>query len=377
LIPRSSHFISKIGMEQNIGIGNKDIIKHCNGTLKLGIVFDGFNVPGERFDFPFGLGEDPPYNTASTKRMMETSRLSTDIDSYPDVSTHFRSVELLEYLDTQIQKVANLTVNRKSVTLEELEGTYDFLIDCTGLNSKLSYIPDNFVDFKDIIPNDCALVFRNEYTNREEQCKPYSIFKAMNYGWVWNIPLGDQLAMGYVHDSKFDVMDEFIAAIKEKFGLTVTPDKIRRVKFTTGRCKKHLMGDVARVGLASGFIEPLESTGIYLITSSIEKLTKYLDNEITEDQYNDLINQNYDDIINFVLAHYKYSKRSNEYWDHYKKIPVEKYRETEVFPHSAWDFILSGFGEAEIPKEDIDPHELLKIHKGTSYIEWLDHAKNS
>jgi len=376
LVPRSSHFISKIGLERNIGISNRDIIKHCNGTLKLGIMFDGFNNPGEKFTFPFGLGEAPPYNAAATNRMMETERLSSDIDLYPDVSTHFRSTELLEYLNTQASKIPNLTINRSSVTLEQLKGTYDLLIDCTGLKSELSYIPDNYQDISHIIPNNCALVYRHAYTDAS-QLKPYSIFKAMNYGWVWNIPLGDQLAMGYVHSDKFDVMEEFIQAIKEKTGLDVTPKEIRKVKFITGRCKKHLTGNVVRVGLASGFIEPIESTGIYLITTALEKLTQYIDGELTEDEYNDLTNKNFDSIINFVVAHYKFSKRSNEYWDHYKNLDVEKYKETDLFPVSAWDYILSGFGEAERPKDDLDPKELIKIHRGTAYNEWLNNAKIS
>lgn len=374
-MPRSSHFISRIGLEQNIGISNRDIIKHCNGTLKLGIVFDGFNTPGESFDFPFGLGEDPPYNAAATSRMMYTGMMSADIDSYPDVSTHFRSSDLLEYLNTQAPKVPNLTISRQTVTLEGLAGTYDLLVDSTGLNSKLSHIPDNYHDVGHIIPNNQALVFRHAYTD-PSQLKPYSVFRAMDYGWIWNIPLGDQLAMGYVHSDKFDVMDDFILAIKEKFNLDVKPSDIRTVKFTTGRCKRHLTGNVVRIGLASGFIEPLESTGIYLITTALEKLTQYIDGELDEEQYNQLTNKNFDSIINFILAHYKYSKRSNAYWDHYKNIPVEKYKETDIFPKSAWDIILAGFGESERPKDVLDPKELIKIHKGTPYSEWIKNARN-
>lgn len=363
-------------MKQNIGISNRDIIKHCNGTLKLGIVFDGFNVPGEQFDFPFGLGEDPPYNAAATSRMMKTEKLSVDIDNYPDVSTHFRSTELLEYLSSQAPKIPNLTIKRQSVSLSELSGTYDLLIDSTGLNSKLSYVPDNYEDISHIIPNNCALVYRHAYTD-DSQMKPYSIFKAMDYGWVWNIPLGDQLAMGYVHCDKFDVLEDFKKAIKEKFGHDPLDSDIRKVKFITGRCKKHMTGDVVRIGLASGFIEPLESTGIYLITSALEKLTNYIDGNLTEEQYNSSVNENFDAIINFIIAHYKYSKRSNEYWDHYKNLPVEKYKETDIFPRSAWDFILAGFGETTKPNDEIDPRELIKIHKGTPYSEWIKNARNA
>jgi tryptophan halogenase len=378
LVPRSSHFISKIGKDGNIGITNLDIIHHCNGTLKLGIVFDGFNQPGEQFAFPFGLGEPVPYNATSTSRMMKTETVSENILKYADTSTHFRSTELLEYLDSQVPYLKNLTIKRESAKLEDIKGTYDFLIDCTGLNSKFSYLPDNYVDISSTIPNNCALVYRHAYTDRKTQCKPYSIFKAMSYGWIWNIPLGDQLAMGYVHHDKFDAMPEFISAIKQKLGVDVVESDIRRVKFTTGRCKVHLKDNVVRLGLASGFIEPLESTGIYLVTSAIEKITRYLDGELTEETYNNMVNKNFDDIINFIVAHYKYSKRDNEYWNHYKSLPVEKYRETEIFPQEAWDYILSGFDETVTPpKDEMDPIEMIKIQKGMPYAEWLDRERNA
>lgn len=378
LVPRTSHFISKIGIDENIGLSNLDIIKNCNGTLKLGIVFDGFNKPGERFSFPFGLGEDPPYNTSTTLRMMEIEKVSENVLNYPDTSTHFRSSDLLKYLDKLSPKIKNLTINRQTVVLDEIKNTYDLLIDCTGLNSKFSFLPDNYVDISHIVPNNAALVFRHEYTDKANQCKPYSIFKAMSYGWIWNIPLGDQLAMGYVHSDKFDAMPEFIEAIKQKLGIDVTSEQIRKVKFTTGRCKVHLKENIVRLGLASGFIEPLESTGIYLITSALEKLKLYIDNELTEDDYNNKVNQNFDDIINFIVAHYKYSARENEYWNHYKNLPVERYRETEIFPQEAWDYILSGFDDTvPKPKETIDPAEFIKIQKGMPYSDWIENARNT
>jgi hypothetical protein len=198
----------------------------------------------------------------------------------------------------------------------------------------------------------------------------------MNYGWIWNIPLGDQLAMGYVHDDKFDAMPEFIQAIKEKFNIEVSEKDIRRVKFTTGRCKVHLKDSVVRLGLASGFIEPLESTGIYLVTSAIEKITRFIDGEITEEDYNRQVNQNFDDIINFIVAHYKYSKRENEYWNHYKNLPVDRYRATEIFPQEAWDYILSGFDDTvQTPSDEMDPKEMIRIQKGTPYTEWLNRQR--
>jgi len=344
--------------------------------LKLGIVFDGFNRPGERFSFPFGIGEGSKYNTASINRIIDTERIPDNMLDYPDIATHFRTTELAEYLDTRVSEFPNLTIIRDTATKESLEGTYDLLIDSTGFGRHVSKLPDNFEDFSHIIPNNRALTTRVKYTNLPKQCKPYSLFKAMDCGWCWHIPLGDRLAFGYVHDNKFDVREEFINHVAEYMEIDVKDVEVNIVNFMTGRNKVHLKDNVVSIGLASTFIEPLESTGIYLIVSSIEKIGQYIDGLITQDDYNQQVNDNFDTIVNFIAAHYKYSERNNEYWNHFKDLTIEQYKETDIFPQEAWQYILSGFKLTDAPKEDIDPKELINIHRGTPYYEWISNESN-
>lgn len=366
LVPKSSHFL------RDIGVDHTDILKFCNGTLKLGIVFDGFNRPGEQFSFPFGIGEGTKHNTASVDRIIATERIPHNILEYPDIATHFRTTELAEYLDTRVHEYPNLNVIRSTATKEKLEGTYDLLIDSTGFGRHVSKLPDNFEDASHIIPNNRALTIRVPYTNRTKQCKPYSLFKAMDYGWCWHIPLGDQLAFGYVHSNKFDVKEELVAHVNAYMETNIDPADVNTVNFITGRNKVHLKDNVVSIGLASTFIEPLESTGIYLIVSSLQNLGKYINNEINEDEYNIRVNENFDAIVNFIAAHYKYSARDNQYWNHYKDLPIEQFKQTDIFPQEAWEYILSGFDlGVDRPKEKIDPTELINIHRGTPYNEWL------
>jgi tryptophan halogenase len=369
LVPKSSKFL------EDIGISHKDIIQHCNGTLKLGIVFDGFNIPEERFSFPFGIGELDKYNTSSIDRIIDTEKIPDNIYEYPDIATHFRTTEMANYLDSRIDLLKNVTVIRKLVDRESLDGTYDLLIDSTGFGRHVSKLPDNFQDVSHIIPNNCALTARVKYTDLAKQCKPYSLFKAMNYGWCWHIPLGDRLAFGYVHDKKFDVNDEFISHVKEYMG--VEPDEVTTVNFITGRNKVHLKNNVVGIGLASAFIEPLESTGIYLIVSSIEKIAQYIDGSLSETEYNEQVNSNFDTIVDFIASHYKFSKRNNEYWQHYKSLNLQTYKETDIFPSEAWDYILSGFGKATRPSQSIDAKELINIHRGKPYHKWIQDEKNA
>ena len=140
----------------------------------------------------------------------------------------------------------------------------------------------------------------------------------------------------------------------------------------TGRNKIHLKDNVVAIGLASCFIEPLQSTGIYLTTSAVHQLCQYIDGEITENEYNNFINEEYDALVDFIIAHYKYSRRNNSYWNHYKNIPIVHYRKMQIFPKDSWDYILNGFGyPAEVPKPIVNPYELINIYKGTPYHEWM------
>ena len=371
MVPKTSRFL------ETLGITHEDILKNCNGTLKLGIKFDGFNLPDKHFCFPFGLGEHQSFNTSSIMQMINTEKVSSKIMDYPDLATHFRTTEMTEYMDTLISRYGNLHILRNTATLADLAGTYDLLVDCTGFRRAMSTWDDNFKNMSDIIPNNRAYTYRHTYTDRAKQCKPYSFFKAMDYGWIWHIPLGDQLALGYVHDNQYDVKDDYVKYLTDMFGVEIETSQIKEINWTTGRNHVHLKDNIVAMGLASTFIEPLESTGLYLVTNSLEKLSAYIDGKLDAQGYNDGVNEDFDSILNFIVAHYKYSRRDNAYWNHFKDLPVENYKESEIFPLAGWNFVLHGFDEnVPLPKEAVDPKELINIHRGTPYHEWIQNASN-
>ena len=306
IIPDVSKFL------QNFGVKHQDILKHCNGTLKFGVYLKGWNKPGEDFTFPFGFeSANPRHNSSSQDRIMKTNKIPKRIFDYQNISTHFRVTELLEYLDNYKKKYSNLTVIREKVTLNDIKDCYDLIIDCTGFERTVSYIPNNFKNISDKIPNNQVFLFRHTYTDREKQCVPYTVAEAMNYGWCFNIPLRNELACGYVHDGKFDVKEEYINYLEKKFNIKVEPSSIKSLKMVTGRNKIHLKNNIVAMGLASSFIEPLESTGLYLVTSALRKLCDYIDKKITETEYNFFINEEFDTITDFIVEHYKYSKSTS------------------------------------------------------------------
>ena len=376
-VPEVSRFFNKIG------ITSQDIIAHCSGSLKLGIKFQGFHTDNTTFTFPFGLGLGPEgkkFNTASIDLMMKTKKISPNIWKYTDTSVHFRATDILKYMDTLVGQFDNLKIERRSVPktfVEDCKDTYDLLIDSTGFRRSISFQEDNFKSIEHIIPNNKALLFRHPYTNKEKQLLPYTMVTAMEHGWIWQIALTDHVACGYVHWDKFDVLDEFQTYLEDLFEKEIDTTNIRSIKMITGRNKVHLKDNVVAIGLASSFIEPLEATGLFLTTNAIEILCKYIDNEICENTYNDVINNDVDAITDFILAHYKYSDKTNEYWDYFKTVPLDGKSKISIFPQEAWDFILSAFvSSVARPKEALDTDELFAIGKGTPYIEWFENADN-
>lgn len=371
IVPDVSNFL------KNFGVNHKDILKYCNGTLKFGVYFKGWNRPGEDFTFPFGYeSANPRHNSSSQDRIMKTNKIPKNIFDYNNISTHFRVTELLDFLEKFGQKFENLNVFRKKVALEEIKNDYDLIIDCTGFERTISYIPDNFKSISDKIPNDQVFLFRHTYTDREKQCVPYTVAEAMEHGWCFNIPLKNELACGYVHHGKFDVKDEYLSYLEKKFNKKIDFSNIRTLKMITGRNKVHLKNNIVAMGLASCFIEPLESTGLYLVTSALKKLCDYIDGKIGEIEYNFSINEEFDTITDFIVEHYKYSKRDNEYWNFYKTVKTKK-RTIDIFPNSGWDTIRSGFlEEVKRPTEPLDAKEMIEIHKGNPFHEWILNEEN-
>ena len=361
LVPDVSHFMAEFGVTV------EDILRHAEGTLKIGIKFANFN-PGEEFNFPYGENDFDIFD-----EIIKQHKIPHNIMKDKDISVHFNANKVLEYFDTILHKFTNLKIIREDVDKEKLTNTYDLLIDCTGFKRVVADWPDNFVSIQDRIPNDQAFVYRANYTNRKKQMTPYTIAHAMDSGWIWNIPLRNQLSMGYVHDSKFNVKNEFVDYIENKIEQKINPDDIVTIKMKTGRNKVHMRDSIVAIGLSSSFIEPLESTGLYITTSSVKQLCEYIDGNITEDDYNKWINDNYDSLVNFIVAHYKYSDRNNEYWNHYKHIPVEKYRPINIFPLEAWDFILNGLKQNHTQSlKNIDFKQMINIRKGQEFHIWME-----
>lgn len=318
----------------DLGITFEHIINDIGGSLKLGVKFEKFNSTS--FIHPFGESDE---EASMIEYMIEHNRVPENIQSY-DISFHFSVANLATFLDAWFERFNNLTIQRK--TVESVDNVdCDWLIDCTGFKRAFvnKYYTDNFLSIDHLIPNNKALVYRTKIP--EYKRFSYTTCIGMDNGWVWNIPLRDEIGIGYVHHDIYDVKEEFLNYLdSEGFGRP----EIREVNFASGRNKNHFkdLGNkkIVSVGLSSSFVEPLEATGLYLTVFGIQYLDKLIHGFITSDEYNNKVNYEFDVIVDFIVAHYKFGYRNNNYWNFYKNLPIELYRENYAFPKRSWKYIL-------------------------------------
>jgi tryptophan halogenase len=346
---------------EDLGISFNEIIKIVGGSLKLGIKFENF-AP-ETFYHPFYRSD---IEGALIEYMMKHNKIPNDIEEY-DIAFHINVGNLAPFLDTWFKRFSNLTIDRRTVqSVDEVD--CDWFIDCTGFKRAFvnQYYSDNLVTISDRVPNNKAFVYRGKILDHKRM--PYTSVIGMNSGWVWNIPMKDQISIGYVHHDKFDVKQEFLNYLKNE---GYDNCELAEVKMVTGRNKKHYAEigtkKLVSVGLSSAFIEPMEATGLYFTVFAIEHLDKLMRNEISSNEYEDIVNHEFDVLIDFIVAHYKFSHHDNEYWSFYKNVPSELYRENKAFPVKSWNYILRERDKTP----EVTPEQISQLGICRSFHEWL------
>ncbi|KMT64138.1 tryptophan halogenase family protein [Catenovulum maritimum] len=195
--------------------------------------------------------------------------------------------------------------------------TGDLFIDCSGfrgllINQALNVEFDNWQHW---LPCDSAVAIASEKT---DELLPYSTATAKTAGWQWKIPLQTRVGNGLVYCSQYmnkgQAEDEVLAGLESKPIST-----FNHLNFKTGKRKQTWHKNVVAIGLSSGFLEPLESTSIYLIQDSIEKLIEFFPHngllQVHIDEFNRLVDNEYLRIRDFLIMHYHVNQRSDsQFW---------------------------------------------------------------
>lgn len=396
-IPTLRRFYGELGMN------DMDVMRATRATCKLGIQFRDWHQAGSRFIHPFGLygqrangvdfhhywmklrelgdaGELADYSLgvklAEHHKFVEPSPNPPSELSVFDWALHFDAAlfaklmrdyaeqQGITRIDARIETV-NLFGDGaiKSLLLDNgktIDG--DLFIDCSGFRALLieQTLKTGYEDWSEWLVCDSAVAVQSELAGDPP---PYTVSQAHTAGWQWRIPLQHRQGNGHVFCSRFISEDEAIATLKKHIDGTLLHEP-RRFNFTAGRRKKAWNKNCIAVGLASGFLEPLESTSIALVETAIEKIRQsfphpfYTQAEV--DKFNDLTAQEYERVRDFIILHYKANNRVGEpMWDYCRAInvpePLQRKMDAfiargelirypiEIFGPPSWLAIYSGF----------------------------------
>jgi tryptophan 7-halogenase len=209
-------------------------------------------------------------------------------------------------------------------------------VDCSGFRGLLieQTLKTGYTDWTHWLPCDRAVAVPCERTT---PLTPYTRSTARDAGWQWRIPLQHRVGNGHVFSSQYISEDEATAVLLKNIeGKPLAEPRVLR--FVTGKRKKFWNKNVIAIGLASGFMEPLESTSIHLIQSSIARLTAFFPHtgfdETDIDEFNAHSDFEFDKIRDFLIAHYCATERDDTpFWNYCRTmdIPESLKRKLDLF----------------------------------------------
>ncbi len=343
-----------------VGIDENEFMRETQGSFKLGIEFVNWGRLGERYMHGFGrLGQDlatlpfdqywqkmraagkaAPLEQYSITRMAARAGKFMpprfDVQNSPlrdiNYAYHFDASRYAKYLRKLSEargvvriegKIARATQRADNGFIDAVElenGTRvegELFIDCSGFRGLLieQTLQTGFEDWTHWLPADRALAVPCESA---PAITPYTRATAHKSGWQWRIPLQHRTGNGHVYCSRFISDDEAAATLLANLDGKALADP-RLIKFQTGMRKQAWNRNVVALGLASGFLEPLESTSIHLIQSGIQRLLDFFPDRgwssIDRDEYNRQSRFDYERIRDFIILHYHLNQRSDsEYW---------------------------------------------------------------
>lgn len=225
--------------------------------------------------------------------------------------------------------------------------TADLYVDCTGWRSLLlnGALEVPFVSYDHILPNNRAWAAQVPYVDKEKELEPFTNCTAIENGWCWNIPLWSRLGTGYVYSDKYVTPEEAKEQYKnylmsDKMVIPRTKEQVdalefKDIKMRIGLSERLFVKNVVAIGLSGGFIEPLESNGLFTIHQFLFKLVDALNrgsvSQWDRDVYNVGCKIMFDSFAHFVSLHYALSHRQDTpYW---KDITNKMFKDMQDVSH--------------------------------------------
>jgi tryptophan halogenase len=364
-----------------IGIPEEEWMRHCNAAFKMAVKFTNWRTPGDAstrpradehgadyFYHPFGLLPEeeqiPLSHYWANKRIQGGTDIDFDHSCFKEPAImdanlaprtregeavtryawHFDAQLVADYLckvatqERGVRHVQDLLTGverdeRGFITGLRTEGGRliegDLFIDCSGFRGLLinQAMGEPFIDMNDHLLNNSAVATQLPHDDAAHGVEPYTSAIAMNSGWTWRIPLLGRFGTGYVYSADFCTEDEAIKEFSRLWGIDPDQHQFNRIRFRVGRNRSSWVKNCVSIGLASCFLEPLESTGIYFTYAALYQLAKYFPDRrfdpLLRDRFNREIESMFDDTRDFIQAHFSLSPRTDTpFWQATKELKL-------------------------------------------------------
>ena len=395
-----------------MGISETDFMRECDATFKQGAKFakwvDG--TPNDFYYHPLTLPQGfnkvdlPPYWQTEFSHQSFSEAVcfqeqvcenglapklitTAEYGSIANYAYHLNAGKFAEFLKKHCVNKLGVThilgdvinVNStdngdiKSVnTQQQGDIAGDLFVDCTGFSSLLlgQHLQVPFCDKSDVLFIDTAIATQVPYEHEDSPIASHTISTGQAAGWIWDIGLVQRRGTGYVYSSNHSTHDKAEQVLRDYIGPAAKDLSFRKIPIKSGHRKLFWKNNCVAVGLAAGFLEPLEASAIVLVELSAEMIAEQLPAcrevmDITAKRFNETFLYRWDRIIDFLKLHYILSKRSdNSFWSDNRNpdtIPESlqelmqlwRYRSpsncdftsnNEVFPAASYQYVLYGMG---------------------------------
>ena len=363
---------------QLVEIDEREFMRATQATFKLGIVLENWGAPGDSYIHSFGEIGQSTWIAEFHQYWMEAhaNGFGGSLEDYclewkaakagkfavragDTPLTYAFHLDATAYAGFLRRKSESLGVRRvegkiSEVFVDPVTGNIqslevqqdrrlagDFFIDCTGFRSLLlgHALDVAYEDWGHWLAADRALAVQ---TTSTEPPRPYTRAIAHSFGWQWRVPLQTRTGNGFVYSSRFCSDDDARATLLGNLtGEPITEPRLLR--FATGRRVNAWQKNCVAIGLSSGFLEPLESTSIHLITTSLVRLMKLFPFSGAmaplAEHYNRETRIEWEAVRDFIILHYKQTRRyDSDFWNYYRTmdIPESLAQRIELFKENGY-----------------------------------------
>ncbi len=336
-----------------VGISTLDLIRDCNATIKLGLKFKDWAKPGAEWYHSFPHNESLAaidsvmfnYNAIEAYEILQdqanggynygqfffqnnlipsTNNLSYRHALHVDATLFSKYVEnkfkdKIKTIDGIVSEVIlkdNIIDYIKLQSGEVIRG--DVYIDASGYERILiKQFNADWIDMSELLPTNKTIP--NPLFKNFNEIPPYTTATASKNGWILDVPLSNRRGTGYVYSSKFttdeEAKNDFNRWLVETHGVELQSDRV--INFTSGYYNNQWIGNCLAIGLASGFVEPLEATSIHHLIIQIDNFTRlFQGTHLAYDQrnYNNTMSEIYENSFKYIRFFYNTNRTDSDFW---------------------------------------------------------------